>query len=136
MTSHLVCSLLSFIDPTDIFEEEHDAEAIGRLTKDDMVNFYLQKILPSSSARSKLSVHFETKSPIENQIEGTIAVERMDSLALDGKKDGDGDEAGISARQATPIINVEDFKSTMKVMEAPQPVKGIEKFEDLDAKVK
>jgi hypothetical protein len=135
LTSHLVCPLLAFTNPTDIFEEQHDAEAIAKLTKDDMVKFYAQNILPSSTVRSKLSVHFETQSPTETQMEGTIAVDRMESLGLDGKKDGDGDEAGINARRVTSFMDVAEFKSTMKVMEAPQPVKGIEEFEDLDAKV-
>lgn len=135
MTLHLVCPLLTFTNPTNISEERHDAVAVKKLTKDDMVKFYGQNILPSSTVRSKLAIHFEAQAPTETQTEGTIAVEWMKSLGLDGKKDGSGDEVEISARRVTSFIDVAEFKSTMKVMEAPQPVKDIEEFEDLDAKV-
>jgi len=134
LTSRLVCPLLAFTNPTDIFEEQHDAEAVEKLTKDDMVKFYEQNILPSSTVRSKLAVHLEVQSPTETQMEGTIGEEWMKSLGSGGKKDGDGDEVEISGGQVTSFTDIAEFKSTMKVMEAPQPVKDIGQFEDLDAK--
>jgi insulysin len=131
----LVCPLLTFTYPTDIFQEQHDAEAVEKLTKGDMVTFYKENILPSSAVRSKLAVHFEVQTPTETHVEGAIGEEWMRSLSLDGTKDGDGDEVEIGARRATSFTDVAEFKSTMKVMETPQPVKDIEQFEDLDAKV-
>jgi insulysin len=126
---------LSFINPTDIFEEQHDAEAVENLTKDDMVIFYKDKILPSSAIRSKLAVHFEVQTPTETHMEGTIGDEWMRSLDLEGTKVGDGDESEVGTRRAASFTDVAEFKSMMKVIEAPQPVEDIEQFEDLDAKV-
>jgi insulysin len=91
-----------------------------------MVTFYKENILPSSAVRSKLAVHFEVQAPTKTQVEGTIGEEWMRSLGLDGTKDGDGDEV---------FTDVAEFKSRMKAMEAPQLVKDIEQFEDLDEKV-
>jgi len=50
---------LSFTNPTNIFEEQHDAKAVENLTKDDIVTFYKDKILPSFAIRSKLAIYFE-----------------------------------------------------------------------------
>jgi insulysin len=100
-----------------------------------MVTFYKENILPSSAVRSKLAVHFEVQAPTKTQVEGTIGEEWMRSLGLDGTKDGDGDEVEIDARRATSFTDVAEFKSRMKAMEAPQLVKDIEQFEDLDEKV-
>ncbi|KAH7071172.1 Metalloenzyme, LuxS/M16 peptidase-like protein [Paraphoma chrysanthemicola] len=51
-----------YSDSYDFLQSDTDAEHLDKLTKKDMTNFYAHYISPSSSKRSKLSVHLQAQS--------------------------------------------------------------------------
>ncbi|KAH5216199.1 hypothetical protein HBI62_168920 [Parastagonospora nodorum] len=51
-----------YSDAYDFLLADTDAENLDKITKKDMVDFYAQYISPSSSKRSKLSVHLQAQS--------------------------------------------------------------------------
>jgi len=51
-----------FSDAYDFLQSETDAETIGRLTKQEMIDFYARFISTCSSQRAKLSVHLQAQA--------------------------------------------------------------------------
>ncbi|TGO62295.1 hypothetical protein BELL_1121g00020 [Botrytis elliptica] len=115
----------------------HDAANVKALTKEDMIQFYNQFILPSSPLRSKLSIHLiaqGTSLPEAKPEEQTVL-----AINKDRKDAEDGEAIAVKAEGngTVPyvITDVRQFKGMLQVTAGPQPVKHISEFEELDAKL-
>jgi len=115
----------------------HDAAHIKALTKEDMIEFYNQFIIPSSPLRSKLAIHLVAQGsslPEEKpEAQAALAVNKDRKDAEDGeaisvKPEGNGTKPFV-------ITDVRQYKSMLQVSAGPQPVKHISEFEELDAKL-
>jgi insulysin len=138
----------------------HDAAHIQKLTKADMLEFFLRYIATSSPARAKLAIHLhargvsEVSTPIEKipaevnatevngTIENGIGMLKIDS-ELAGIMNGVTPNcvASGASRPRTPVSepylieNIRDFRSRLAVSAGPQPVKDLSEFEELDSKL-
>jgi insulysin len=127
------------------FLVHHDAAHIKALTKADMIEFFKEYILPSSSARSKLAVHLNAQAVTETETKdtGVVAVVEKGLKALGLNKDKKDEEDGevvsvkVEGNGTTPFVitDVREFKSKMQISAGPQPVKHISEFEELDSKL-
>ncbi|KAK8900794.1 hypothetical protein QC760_010558 [Botrytis cinerea] len=111
----------------------HDATHIEALTKEDMIQFYNQFILPSSPLRSKLSIHLiaqGTSFPEGNPDEQTISMNNEDHK---NAEDGVAIVVNAKSNGTIPyvITDVRQFKSMLQTTAGPQPVKHISEFEEL-----
>ncbi|RQM06093.1 hypothetical protein DH86_00002403 [Scytalidium sp. 3C] len=120
----------------------HDAAQVKALTKEDMVLFYNQYLLPSSPIRSKISVHLNAQAsaapsgPVLVIEKGLEAMEQKEQKAADLTTEAEGD-VQVSANGTKPYIitDVREFKMRMQVSAGPQPVKDLSEFEELDSKL-
>lgn len=143
----------------------HDAANIRLLSKQDMLDFFHEFIIPSSPHRSKLSIHLNaqtTPAAAVTGVKGVVAAtieksmktlnlhkenklpdEAIESTTLGLNKthedieDGEAVPVKPQGNGTTPtvITDVREFKSLLLVSSGPQPVKHIAQFEDLDAKL-
>jgi insulysin len=133
----------------------HDAAHIQKLTKTDMLEFFLHYIAPSSPVRAKLAIHLhargvsEVSTPVEKLpaevsatgVNGTVE-KGIDMLKIDSKPAGTtngvaSDAGGPTAPVSEPhlIENIRDFRSRLVMSAGPQPVKDLSEFEELDSKL-
>lgn len=122
---------------TNLIQVHHDAANIKSLTKENMIQFYNQFILPSSPLRSKLAIHLIAQGSSlpeekpEDQAVLAVNKDRKDA------EDGEAVAVKVEGNGTTPyvITDVRQFKSMLQVTAGPQPVKHISEFEDLDSKL-
>ncbi|KAH8805629.1 Metalloenzyme, LuxS/M16 peptidase-like protein [Xylogone sp. PMI_703] len=120
----------------------HDAEHVRTLTKEEMIQFYNQYLLPSSKLRSKLAVHLNAQTsatpsgPVLVIEKALDAMEHKERRASDLEIEASGDTQ-VSPNGTKPyvITDVRDFKMKMQVSAGPQPVRDVSEFEDLDPKL-
>ena len=128
------CTLLHTIELCiNPLKVHHDATHIEALTKEDMIQFYNQFILPSSPLRSKLSIHLiaqGTSFPEGNPDEQTISMNNEDHK---NAEDGVAIVVNAKSNGTIPyvITDVRQFKSMLQTTAGPQPVKHISEFEEL-----
>jgi insulysin len=139
---------------TNFLTAYHDAVHIQKLTKPDMLEFFLHYIAPKSPARAKLSIHLhargisEVSTPIEmapseeKAVELNDIVEKgIDMLKIDQKPaelpNGVLCHGGTTKPASEPYLieNIRDFRSRLVVSAGPQPVKDLSEFEELDSKL-
>jgi len=145
----------TFIFIANSYTAYHDAEHIQKLTKQDMLEFFLHYIAPNSPARAKLAIHLhargvsEVSTPIEKvpsevsvtEVNGTVE-KGIDRLKIGSKSEeltNGYTPNGSAIKAAGPkpylIENIRDFRSRLVVSAGPQPVKDLSEFEELDSKL-
>jgi insulysin len=87
------------------FIGDNDARVLEKVTKDDIISLFLSRVHPSSSTRSKLSVHLRSQKPPPPRmsaaaVEAFEALLKRPELAGRWKEELAGDE--------TPIVD--DFR--------------------------
>lgn len=122
---------------TNMGKVHHDAANVKALTKDDMIQFYDQFILPSSPLRSKLAIHLiaqGTSLPEVKPEEQSILAVNKDRKDAE---DGEAITVNVEGNGTKPFVitDVRQFKSMLQVTAGPQPVKHISEFEELDSKL-
>jgi insulysin len=139
---------------TNSFAAYHDAAQIQKLTKRDMLDFFLHYIASKSLTRAKLSIHLhargtsEISTPIEmipnedNAAGHNSTVEKgIDMLKIGSNTAGPPNGVVYEGRTREPafepylIENIRDFRSRLVVSAGPQPVKDLSEFEELDSKL-
>ncbi|KAJ8068539.1 hypothetical protein OCU04_004089 [Sclerotinia nivalis] len=119
---------------TNRLKVHHDATHIEALTKEDMIQFYNQFILPSSPLRSKLSIHLIAQGTSLSEANADQKTISMNNESCKDAEDGDGKAIAVKAEGngTVPcvITDVGQFKAKLQTTPEPQPVKPISEFEE------
>lgn len=134
------------------FKAYHDAAHIQKLTKSDMIDFFMHYICPSSPTRAKLAIHLHARgisetptspeaipngiiSYIEKEVEADAL--RTGSNVVINPESVIPQVNGANGATRTPYVieNVREFRSRLAVSAGPQPVKDLSEFEELDSKL-
>ena len=118
-----------------------DVENIEPLTKNDLLEFFLQYIHPFSSTRAKLSVHLiaQTFTGASAAIEDNAATEKNSGAAA---SPAEQDVIAVnrrvpsvySARTPIKIEDVKAWKASLQLSAAATPVKSLSEFEELGSR--
>ncbi|KAH8732027.1 Metalloenzyme, LuxS/M16 peptidase-like protein [Phaeosphaeriaceae sp. PMI808] len=104
-----------YSDAYDFRQSDTDVEHLDKLTKKDMVDFYKHFISPSSSKRSKLSVHLQAQSKpkeltFEQKKESSIAALKV--ILAEHKIDAKQEELQSSINDTASVDAIPDAVST------------------------
>ncbi|KAM0124291.1 hypothetical protein ACHAO1_011085 [Botrytis cinerea] len=130
-----LCTLLYTTELcTNRSKDHHDATHIKALTKEDMIQFYDQFILPSSPLRSKLSIHLIAPGTSLAEANSDEKIISMNNEDCEDAEDGYGEaiavKAGDNGTKPYLITDVRQFKAKLQTTSGPQPVKPISEFEE------
>ncbi|PWY80090.1 hypothetical protein BO83DRAFT_459862 [Aspergillus eucalypticola CBS 122712] len=127
--THIMSEVLDF---EQVYQE---VEHIEPLTRKDILEFFNQYIHPSSSTRTKLSIHLIAQAPSrDSAATGYCAAgeKNVDTSALRRDQDAvavNGHRRSVSPA-TIPIDKVRKWKASLPLSSAATPVKGLTNFEE------
>ena len=114
---------------------DHDVASLTSLSKENLVEFYMIYIRPSSLNRAKTAVHMIAQSSVATSAvavspEWSYVAEGQNVPALGIQQQLEGKNGNGPGKLARTIQNVQEFKASLTASAGAKPVRDLSEFKE------